>query len=183
MDFGKLASGLLSGNKKGDQSQDSGGGFDINQATSLASGFLGSKGGNQSTSGFDIGQASALASKFLGGNSTNNNDLFSSALKMATGNTGFNKGDADHDTIKDSYNKVNSGSDLKNKAEQTLGMASAYMAFQKFQGKGGSQNELVAMAMSQAQKMYASHSNNSGVNQQETLATAAQAAMKLFGSK
>ncbi|KAJ2730815.1 hypothetical protein IW152_004983 [Coemansia sp. BCRC 34962] len=102
---------------------------------------------------------------------------------MATGNTGFNKGDADHDTIKDSYNKVNSGSDLKSRAEQTLGMASAYMAFQKFQHKGGSQNELVAMAMSQAQRMYASHANNNSVNQQETLATAAQAAMKLFGSK
>ncbi|KAJ2869964.1 hypothetical protein GGH93_005925 [Coemansia aciculifera] len=105
---------------------------------------------------------------------------------MATGNSGFNKGDADHGAIKDSYNKVNSGDDLKNKAEQTLGMASAYMAFQEFQrgGKGGNQNELVAMAMSQAQKMYASHSKSGGsANQQETLATAAQAAMKLFGSK
>ncbi|KAJ2330777.1 hypothetical protein GGI00_003550 [Coemansia sp. RSA 2681] len=208
MDFGKLASDYLGGGSKnksgsnesggggGSSEQSHGGGFDINQAASLASSFLGGKGSSSEQShgansgGFDIGQASALASKFLG-NSGNNSDnsLFASALKMATGGSGFNKGDADHGTMKESYNKVNSGDDLKNKAEQTLGMASAYMAFQEFQrgnsgSKGGNKNELIAMAMSQAQKMYASHSNKGGsANQQETLATAAQAAMKLFGSK
>ncbi|KAJ2743587.1 hypothetical protein GGI20_003623 [Coemansia sp. BCRC 34301] len=194
MDFGKLASDYLGGGKDkgksdGHDEQKQGGGFDIDQVASLASSFLGGKGSSgQQSGGFDIGQASALASKFLGGNSNNSDhsSLFSSALKMATGASGFNKGDADHGTIKESYNKVSSGDDVTSKAEQTLGMASAYMAFQEFQrgNKGGNRNELVAMAMSQAQKMYSSHSDKGGsANQQETLATAAQAAMKLFGSK
>ncbi|KAJ2882826.1 hypothetical protein IWW38_005613 [Coemansia aciculifera] len=115
--------------------------------------------------------------------------MFSSALKMATGGSGFNMGNADHSTIKESYDKINSGSDgdLKNKSEQTLGMASAYKAFQTFQegggNKSGDKNKLIAMAMSHAQDMYTSHSNKGGnANQQDTLATAAQAALRLFES-
>ncbi|KAJ2830879.1 hypothetical protein GGI24_001797 [Coemansia furcata] len=112
--------------------------------------------------------------------------MFASALQMATGNKGFNMGNADHDTIKQSHDDVNNGGYLKGKAEQALGMAAAYTAFKEFQnsGKGGNQNNLVGMAMSKAHDMYTSHSNKGGnANQQETLATAAQAALKLFASK
>ncbi|KAJ1755596.1 hypothetical protein LPJ54_006968 [Coemansia sp. RSA 1824] len=71
-----------------------------------------------------------------------------------------------------------------------MGLAAAYMALKKFQSGGGSssgsggQNQLVSMAMAEAKKLFGQHSREGGTaDEKTTLATAAQAAMKLIGSK
>ncbi|KAJ2079583.1 hypothetical protein H4R24_003678 [Coemansia sp. RSA 988] len=182
------------------------GGFDIGKMASMASGFLGNKNessGHTSSSGgggggLDFGQIATMASGFLGnkqgssGSGGGQSDMISSVLKMAMGGGGFNKGhDASHDDMKSSYHSVlGGGSDgLAGQGQQAMGLAAAYMAFQQYQqegghSSGGGQNKLPSMAIAQAKKLFDQHSSKGGqANEKETLATAAQAAMKLFNSK
>ncbi|KAJ2308718.1 hypothetical protein IWW55_000270 [Coemansia sp. RSA 2706] len=183
------------------QQQHSSGGFDISQAAGLVSGFLGkdnkqqhgqSGGGSHSQGGIDFSQVASMVSGFMGsgGSHGQQGDMVSSALKLATSG-GFNQGhQASHDDMKSSYHNVfgSSGSDgMASKGQSAMGLAAAYMAFKKFQGggsQGGSQNQLVSMAMSEAKKLFGQHEQQGGsANEKETLATAAQAAMKLFASR
>ncbi|KAJ2798458.1 hypothetical protein H4R20_004815, partial [Coemansia guatemalensis] len=176
-----MASKFLSGNenKSSEHSSSSGGGgLDLGKIATMASGFLGSQHGNNGGSS--------------GGSSGGQSDMISSVLKMAMGSGGFSKGhDASHDDIKSSYQSVlGSGSGgLASQGQNAMGLAAAYMAFQQFQqegghSSGGGQNKLPGMAIAQAKKLFDQHSSQGGqANEKETLATAAQAAMKLFNSK
>ena len=70
--------------------------------------------------------------------------------------------------------------------QQSLGLAAAYSAFQKFKSGGGrssgdGKEDIMAMAMTEATKLFSSHKQRGGqADQDQVLATAAQAAMKLF---
>ncbi|KAI9469366.1 hypothetical protein BX667DRAFT_517690 [Coemansia mojavensis] len=168
-------------------------GLDFGSVSQLASGMFGSK-SEHDKGGFDFGQIASMASGFLGKNSEashGSNELISSALKMAT-SSGFNQGhQASHDDMKSSYLDIFSGGGssggLASQGQSAMGLAAAYMAFQKFQsggsssGGGGGQNQLVSMAIAEAKKLFGQHSKEGGnADEKATLATAAQAAMKLL---
>ncbi|KAJ2777844.1 hypothetical protein H4R18_004941 [Coemansia javaensis] len=209
MDFGKLlgqAKGAYdqyqgSAGKGGDHNNasSSGSGFDFGQAASLAKGFLSKDGGAKDGSaagGLDFAAIAAMASGLLGdGSKQGSGDMLSSVLKMASGSGGFDKGHASHDEIKASYHGVYGQEEqqdggLASKGQQAMGLASAYKAFKKFNSGGagdqrdGGQNQLVTMALAEAKKLFAQHSSAGGsADEKETMATAVQAAMKLFASK
>ncbi|KAJ2654808.1 hypothetical protein IW148_006267 [Coemansia sp. RSA 1199] len=188
-------------NYQNEQRHESSGGFDMGQAAKMAAGYF-SKDKNEhgqaeghSSGGLDFAQIATMASGFMGSGHGSNNvqgDMISSALKMAMGG-GFNKGEqASHDDIKSSYHSVmdSSSGSMASKGQNAMGLAAAYMALKKFQSGGGSssgsggQNQLVSMAMAEAKKLFGQHSREGGTaDEKTTLATAAQAAMKLIGSK
>ncbi|KAI9505376.1 hypothetical protein GGI25_004658 [Coemansia spiralis] len=202
MDFNNLANMASSAYKKYEENQtnqpheqpqggnQSGGGFDLRQASSLASGFLGSSSSStqhSNTGGFDVSKITGMASSLLGSNHSGNNDLVSSVMHMASGANGFNQGNAAEHEMESSYHSVSKGGNsLFEQGQQAMGLAAAYSAFQKFQSSGsqGGPNQLVAMAIAEAKKLFGSHASQGGqADEKQTLATAVQGALKLLGNK
>lgn len=135
---------------------------------------------------FDPQQTAQAAHQHAGGDE--DPQMYANALHHATSSPAVTPS-LDHQEVEDAHAQAFGAGDASGMSAKGMGMAAAMQAFQSFSSHGGGgaggaaagggQGQLLAMAMSEATKLFNSSGGGAGGNKQEAISSAAQTVLKL----
>ncbi|EIM92233.1 uncharacterized protein STEHIDRAFT_117290 [Stereum hirsutum FP-91666 SS1] len=110
--------------------------------------------------------------------------LFSSAMSFVNGNKQEHTQPVDEEAAQSAHRQAYHEGSASNLNASSMGSAAALQVLKQFTGGsgsgGGSQSQLISMAMAEASKLFDSSSGGSGGNKQEAVNGAAMTVMKLL---